>query len=145
MRERALIIQLLNLKSVPDYAFITNAVEHENNTLKDMRLKKGDTVTFDLGYCNYKTFGNFCEHGVLFVTRLKENAVKTQIWIASIVYLLFLKLRGRCTYEGKNFTYFMSGIKACLFERTDLFAWFVGHPPVRTSSLRMAMQLELQL
>ena len=74
MRERALIIQLLNLKSVPDYAFITNAVEHENNTLKDMRLKKGGTVTFDLGYCNYKTFGNFCEHGVLFVTRLKENA-----------------------------------------------------------------------
>ena len=228
--------------SVPDYAFITNAGEHENNTLKDMQLKKGDTVTFDLGYCNYKTFGNFCEHGVLFVTRLKENAkyevlevretdceqvpsdetiiftgtqtkkkcpyrlrritsidektghaitiltniftvsaayiakmyrarwhieiffktikqnlrikrfygqtenaVKTQIWIALIVYLLFLKLRKQCTYEGKNFTYFMSGIRVCLFERTDLFAWFVGSPPVRTSSFCIAMQPELDL
>ena len=54
--------------SVSDYVFIINAVEHENNTLKDMRLKKGDTVTFDLGYCNYETFGNFFENGVLFVT-----------------------------------------------------------------------------
>lgn len=103
------------------------------------------TVTFNLGYCNYKTFGNFCENGVLFVTRLKENAVKTQIWIALIVYLLFLKLCEQCKYEEKNFTYVMSGIKVCLFERTDLFAWFVGHPPVRTSSFRIAMQLELQL
>lgn len=228
--------------SVPDYAFITNAVEHENSTLKDMQIKKGDTITFDLGYCNYTTFGNFCEKGVLFITRLKENAtyevidvretdcehvpsdetivfsgtqtkkkcphrlrkitsidkktghvitiltnifnvsatyiaklyrarwnieiffktikqnlrikkfygqtenaVKTQIWIALIVYLLFLKLRELCTYEGKNFTYFMSGIRVCLFERTDLFAWFVGSPPVTTSSIRMTMQPELDL
>ena len=226
--------------SVPDYAFITNAAEHENNTLKDMPVKKGDTVTFDLGYCNYKTFGNFCETGVLFVTRLKENAtykvievrktdceqvpsdqtiiftgvqtkkkcpyrlrritsideksghtiiiltnifdvsatyiakmyrarwnieiffktikqnlrikkfyaqtenaVKTQIWIALIVYLLFLKLRQLCKYEGKNFTYFMSAIKVCLFERTDLFSWFVGAPPVRASSFCMPFQQEL--
>ena len=161
------------------------------------------TVTFNLGYCNYKTFGNFCEQGVLFVTRLKENAkyevlevretdceqvpsdetiiftgtqtkkkcpyrlrritsidkktghaitiltniftvsaayiakmyrarwhieiffktikqnlrikkfygqtenaVKTQIWIALIVYLLFLKLCEQCKYDDKNFTYF---------------------------------------
>ena len=64
------------------------------------------TVTFNLGYCNYKTFGNFCENGVLFVTRLKENAVKTQIWIALIVYLLFLKLFEQCKYDDKNFTYF---------------------------------------
>ena len=103
------------------------------------------TVTFNLGYCNYKTFGNFCKNGVLFVIWLKENAVKTQIWIALIVYLLFLKLCEQCKYEEKNFTYVMSGIKVCLFERSDLFAWFVGSPPVRTSSFRIAMQPELDL
>ena len=72
-----------------------------------------------------------------------ENAVKTQIWIALIVYLLFLKLRQLCKYEGKNFTYFMSAIKVCLFERTDLFSWFVGAPPVRASSFCMPFQQEL--
>ncbi|MGI5097034.1 transposase [Treponema socranskii] len=74
-----------------------------------------------------------------------ENAVKTQIWIALICSLLFLKLPELCTYEGKNFTYFMLGIKVCLFERTDLFSWFVGYPSVRESSFCMAMQPELEL
>ena len=76
--------------SVPGYAFITNAVEHENNTLKDMQLKKGDTVTFDLGYCNYETFGNFCEHGVLFVTWLKERhaiTILTNVFTVSAAYI----------------------------------------------------------
>lgn len=60
--------------SVPEYLFITNANEHENNTLKDMNFKKGDTATFDLGYTNYERYGKFCEEGIYFVTRLKDNA-----------------------------------------------------------------------
>ena len=69
----------INLKydinnSAPNYLFITNANEHENNTLVQMNLKKGDTSAFDMGYCNYESFGTFCEQGILFVTRLKENA-----------------------------------------------------------------------
>nr|MCR5762236.1 IS4 family transposase [Treponema sp.] len=60
--------------STPSRLFITNAKEHENNTLKDMKLKKGDTVAFDRGYCNYKAFGDFCRESILFVTRLKESA-----------------------------------------------------------------------
>ena len=60
---------------VPSYLFITNARQHENNTLKGMKLKKEDTVAFDKGYCNYEVFGDFCRENVLFVTRLKENAL----------------------------------------------------------------------
>lgn len=212
--------------SVPDYLFITNAKEHENNTLSDMRLKKGDTATFDKGYNNYETFGKFCEEGIEFVTRLKENAkfkvveerdakgkniefdkiieftgkqtkkkcphplriirstdektgnaitiltnifnitaeyiakmyrarwnieiffktikqnlrikkfygqgkraVKTQIWIALIVYLLFLLLRQMSRESSKSFTHFCSEISVCLFERKDLFSWFSGQSP----------------
>lgn len=33
--------------SIPEYLFITNANEHENRTIKDMKLKKGDIVAFD--------------------------------------------------------------------------------------------------
>ena len=65
--------------TVPDYLFMTNAKEHENHTLKDMQLIKDDTAAFDKGYCNYKTFGDFCEKGIFFVTRLKENAKYTVI------------------------------------------------------------------
>ena len=191
-----------------------------------MQLSEGDTAAFDKGYCNYKNFGTFCEKGIFFVTRLKENAqyaviesrptdspliptdqtivftgkktqktcphqlrkvvsidektnksitiltnifdmnaadiaklyrarwnieiffktikqnlrvkkfygqsqnaVETQIWIALIVYVLYLKLRQMSTYEGKNFTDFISGLKVCLFERKDLFGWFTSAPP----------------
>ena len=100
--------------SLPEYLFITNANEHENNTLKKMNLSKGCTVAFDKGYCNYAVFGDFCRDKIFFVTRLKENAVKTQIWIALIVYLLFMELRHLCTRPGKNFTDFISELKVCI-------------------------------
>lgn len=227
--------------SVPDYLFITNANEHENDTLKDMRLKKGDTAAFDKGYNNYETFGKFCDGKIEFVTRLKdnakykvveerpvnsdsiifdktieftgartkkkcphrlriiksvdgktgnsitvltnifsltaeyvakmyrarwnieiffktikqnlrikkfygqsENAVKTQIWIALIIYLLYLKLREMCRNSRKNFTHFTCEIAVCLFERKDLFAWFSGSPP-RLSPSGNSFQPELGL
>lgn len=210
----------------PDYLFITNANEHENNTLTKMKLKKGDTETFDLGYTNYKTYADFIEKKIEFVTRLKENAkykvietheikaenitldqtieftgsqtkkkcpcqlriiksvdektgntitiltnifnltaeyvakmyrarwnieiffktikqnlrikkfycesekvVKTQVWVALIIYLLYLKLKELSQKSNKNFTHFMSKIAVCLFERKDLFSWFSGTPP----------------
>lgn len=216
--------------SVPSYLFITNAKEHENNTLKDMKLKKGDTVAFDKGYCNYQVFGDFCREKILFVTRLKENAlyeviedretgsklitldqtirftgaqtgkrcpfplriikstdektgneitiltnifdrsaayvarlyrarwnieiffktikqnlrikkfygetenaVKTQIWIALIIYLLYLKLRQMSKNAVKNFTHFICEVSVCIFQRKDLFEWFAGSPPVKVS------------
>ena len=39
------------------------------------------------------------------------------------------------TYEGKNFTDFISELKVCLFERKDLLAWFAGIPLVINKSL----------
>jgi len=229
--------------SVPDYLFITNAKEHENNTLDKMKLKKGDTVAFDKGYCNYERFGSFCRDGIYFVTRLKdnaqykvvesletksplvpvdetieftgiqtkkkcpyrlrriksidektenaiviltndfsvtaeyvakmyrarwnieiffktikqnlkikkfygesENAVKTQIWIALIVYLLYLKLRQLSEKSSKNFTHFICELKVCIFERKDLFAWFSGIPPANErSKAHDCLQGELEL
>ena len=35
--------------SVPDYLFMTNTKEHENHTLSEMQLSKGDTAAFDKG------------------------------------------------------------------------------------------------
>jgi ribosome-associated protein YbcJ (S4-like RNA binding protein) len=61
-------------ESVPEYLFVTNAEEHENNTLGKTKLKSGDIVTFDRGYNNYTQFSEFCNNGIYFVTRLKDNA-----------------------------------------------------------------------
>jgi len=227
--------------SAPAYLFITNAKEHENNTLKDMKLKNGDTVAFDKGYCNYQVFGDFCRENILFVTRLKENAqyevienrgtasklitldqtirftgaltgkkcpfplriiksidektgkgitiltnifnrtagyvaklyrarwnieiffktvkqnlriknfygktenaVKTQIWIALIIYLLYLKLRQMSIKAAKNFTHFICELSVCLFQRKDLFEWFAGSSPGKASTAK-SLQPELGL
>jgi hypothetical protein len=213
-------------KSAPEYLFITNAEEHENNTLGKMNLAKGDIVAFDKGYNNYAQFSEFCDNGVYFVTRLKdnaaykvikrrkthtarissdhiiqftgqaakhkcpnelrriravdnetgcaivlltnmrsctaekvaelyrkrwhielffktikqnlkikrfygtsENAVKTQIWIAMIVYLLFMLLKKRTGCLKKSFTHFISEISIALFQRIDLNRWFTDSSP----------------
>ena len=212
--------------SVPEYLFVTNAEEHENSTLGRMLLGSGDIVTFDKGYNNYRQFAEFCEEGVYFVTRLKdnadyktvkrrktdsrcitsdqiirftgvvsekkcpcelrrirsvdkktgkgivlltnmrgcsaariaslyrkrwqielffktikqnlkikrfygtsENAVKTQIWIAMIVYLLFMMLRRFTGCATKCFTHFISELSVMLFQHCNLMRWFSGAPP----------------
>ena len=58
-----------------------------------------------------------------------KRAVKTQVWIALIVYLLFLLLRQMSRESSKSFTHFCSEISVCLFERKDLFSWFLGQSP----------------
>lgn len=229
-------------ESVPEYLFVTNAEEHENNTLGKMNLKSGDIVTFDRGYNNYAQFSEFCNNGVYFVTRLKdnadykvikrrktrtkkitsdqiiqftgqtakskcsnelrriraidsetgkaivlltnmrsctaenvaeiyrkrwqielffkaikqnlkikrfygtsENAVKTQIWIAMIVYLLFMMLKKTTGCINKRFTHFISEISVSLFQHIDLHVWFSGSsqpPPIQDPNI-CALQLEL--
>ena len=75
-----------------------------------------------------------------------QNAVETQIWVALIVYVLYLKLRQMSTYEGKNFTDFISELKVCLFERKDLFGWFASAPPpLQDLSSVYSLQQELAL
>lgn len=231
-------------ESVPEYLFITNAEEHENNTLGKMNLQKGDTVAFDKGYNNYAQFSDFCNNGIYFVTRLKdnasfkvikrrkthtarissdqiiqftgqvaknkcpnelrriraidketgnaivlltnlrscsaekvaelyrkrwhielffktikqnlkikrfygtsENAVKTQIWIAMIVYLLFMLLKKSTGRMKKCFTHFISEIAVSLFQRIDLKLWLVGSsPPISIHAPDVScMQMEFSL
>lgn len=209
-----------------DYLFITNANKHENSTLKDMRLTCGDIAVFDMGYFNKKTFLDFADSAISFVTRNKrniiyevissnadeksdetftiirdevirmkigqskngpehvtlrqvlsrdnetgkeiflltnmfdadaleiaaiykkrwevelffklikqnlrvkrfygqsENAVKTQIWIALIVHLLFLILKAQNRESDRTFSGFCSEISVVLFKHRDLNKWF---------------------
>ena len=59
----------------PTYFFITNAKEHENNTMEDMDLKKGDRVSMDRGYFNASEFHRMTCAGIEFVTRMKSGVL----------------------------------------------------------------------
>ena len=73
-----------------------------------------------------------------------ENAVKTQIWIAMIVYLLFMMLKKTTGCIAKRFTHFISEISVSLFQHIDLHGWFSGSlqpPPIHDPKI-CVFQLE---
>lgn len=59
---------------IPSVVTMTDAKCHEVNQISKMKLEKGDAVVFDRGYTNFKNFAKYCEEGIYFVTRLKNNA-----------------------------------------------------------------------
>ena len=60
---------------IPTFVSMTTASTHEVNSIKKMEFNKGDVVTFDRGYTDFKLFASYCNAGIYFVTRLKKNAV----------------------------------------------------------------------
>lgn len=65
----------INLQeNVPKLIWFSAATTHDRQFLKHLQLEKGKIAVFDRGYNDYKTFDEFTERGVFFVTRLKSNA-----------------------------------------------------------------------
>lgn len=59
---------------IPSFVSVTTAKIHEVNEIKNMKFEKGDVVTFDRGYNDFALFAKYCNTGIYFVTRLKNNA-----------------------------------------------------------------------
>ncbi|NBW31022.1 MAG: IS4 family transposase, partial [Flavobacteriales bacterium] len=65
----------INLQGkVPKLIWFSAATTHDKQFLKHVQLEKGKIALFDKGYNDYKTFDEFTENGIFFVTRLKSNA-----------------------------------------------------------------------
>ncbi|OYQ48229.1 IS4 family transposase [Flavobacterium aurantiibacter] len=65
----------INLQeNVPKLIWFSAATTHDKQFLKHIQIKKGKIAVFDKGYNDYKTFDEFTENGIHFVTRLKSNA-----------------------------------------------------------------------
>lgn len=65
----------INLQGkVPKLVWFSAATTHDKQFLKHVQLEKGKIAVFDKGYNDYKTFDEFTQNGVFFVTRLKSNA-----------------------------------------------------------------------
>jgi IS4 transposase len=70
----------INLQEkVPKLIWFSSARVHDKQFLKHVQLDKGKIAVFDKGYNDYKTFDEFTQNGVFFVTRLKSNAVYEQV------------------------------------------------------------------
>ncbi|HAK46217.1 MAG TPA: IS4 family transposase [Spirochaeta sp.] len=59
---------------IPVFVSVTTANKHEVSSVKTMEFQKGDVITFDRGYTDFKQFASYCNAGIYFVTRLKKNA-----------------------------------------------------------------------
>lgn len=65
----------INLQeNAPKIIWFSAATTHDKQFLKHVQLEKGKIAVFDKGYNDYKTFDEFNEGGIFFVTRLKSNA-----------------------------------------------------------------------
>lgn len=65
----------INLQeNVPKLIWFSAATTHDKLFLKHLQLEKGKIAVFDKGYNDYKTFDEFTQKGIYFVTRLKSNA-----------------------------------------------------------------------
>lgn len=59
---------------IPDKATITAAKKNDRTQLDELVDEPGITYVFDRGYIDYAAFDRYCESGISFVTRLKNNA-----------------------------------------------------------------------
>lgn len=59
---------------LPAYVLLTEARRHDRFAADLVRLNRGSIVVFDKGYNDYARFAKWCEDGVWFVTRMKDNA-----------------------------------------------------------------------
>ena len=53
---------------------MSEAKQHDKNFLKHLSLPAGSMIVFDKAYNHYLQFAKWCEEGVFFVCRLKDNA-----------------------------------------------------------------------
>jgi hypothetical protein len=62
--------------ALPDEAIFTPAKVADKKKLDELIVTDPDALNiFDRGYIDYKLFDEYCEKGIRFVTRLKDNAV----------------------------------------------------------------------
>ena len=62
--------------AVPDEVILTPAKTADRKKLDELIVQDQDALNiFDRGYVDYQLFDDYCERGIRFVTRLKNNAV----------------------------------------------------------------------
>ncbi|WP_226038596.1 transposase, partial [Aquibacillus saliphilus] len=67
-------------KTYPDDVIITPARPSDRSQLDALIVDEKDAVyVFDRGYFDFKKFDQYCEKGIIFVTRIKDNTKVTVV------------------------------------------------------------------
>jgi IS4 transposase len=64
-----------------DKAVITEAKKADASQMEVLLDEKGVTYLMDRGYVDYAKFDHYCDEGIHFVSRLKDNAVVTEVGV----------------------------------------------------------------
>ena len=72
-------IKLNHAGYLPTFMIMTDGKDNDNIVTPFIPLEKGDIAVFDMGYINFSWFKSLDDKGVIFVTRMKKNAVYTVI------------------------------------------------------------------
>ena len=59
---------------MPSFVHISEAKMHDSRALSMLNLNADSIIVMDMAYNDYKQFATWCEAGVYFVTRMKDNA-----------------------------------------------------------------------
>ena len=68
-------LQLDDRGCLPCWALVTEGCVHDVRVAQDLAFAPGTIVAMDRGYVDYGLFGRWSAQGVLFVTRMKTNAL----------------------------------------------------------------------
>jgi len=68
-------IKLDHAGYLPTFMIMTDGKDNDNIVTPFIPLEKGDIAVFDMGYIDFSWFKSLDDKGIIFVTRLKKNAV----------------------------------------------------------------------
>jgi IS4 transposase len=70
---------------IPVKSIITEAKKNDRTQMDNLVVKAEDVINvFDRGYVDYKKFDEYCDAGIRFVTRLKDNAYTQELKTAFV-------------------------------------------------------------
>ena len=132
-RDEIIRMKIGNSKKNPTYVTLRQMVSCDNETGKEIMLLTNlfDTDPLEIAAIYKKRW-----EVELYFKKIKqnlrvkrfygqsENAVKTQIWIALTVHLLFLILKAETRQNNRTFSSFCSEISVVLFKHRSLEKWF---------------------
>jgi IS4 transposase len=80
-----LSLKFLKGATVPEEAIITPAKQNDRKQMDNLVTESKDILNvFDRGYVDYQKFDYYCQEGIRFVSRLKENAIVEVIKVRSV-------------------------------------------------------------
>ncbi len=98
-------IKLNHAGYLPTFMVVANGKDNDTQALPFIPLEKGDVAVFDMGYIDFSWFKSLDDKGIIFVTRIKKNAVYSVIEkrdVSKFKYILLDQTIKMIGYQTKD-------------------------------------------